>query len=57
MVTLKSGNSAVNKAERGAELRSFKIGEKEYIWQGNPEIWIDSVPILFPICGGLKDDK
>ena len=30
---------------------------KEYIWQSCKEIWGKSSPLLFPICGGLKDDK
>lgn len=46
-------------AERGAELQSLKSLEsgKEYIWEGNPDLWGKHAPILFPIVGALKDDK
>lgn len=41
----------------GAELCSIVNKEtgKEYIWQGNPDIWGNHAPILFPIVGGLKN--
>jgi len=41
---------------KGAEicsLKSVKSG-KEFIWEGNPEIWSGQAPILFPIVGALK---
>ena len=43
----------------GAELCSFKSkkSNKEYIWQANPEIWGSHAPVLFPIIGGLKNNK
>lgn len=42
----------------GAEICSFKSKKsgKEYMWQGNPEIWGSHAPVLFPIVGGLKED-
>ena len=43
--------------EMGAELKSLVYNATEYIWEGKPEIWGSSCPLLFPICGGLKDDK
>ncbi len=40
----------------GAELCSFKSKSSnlEYIWQGNPELWASTAPVLFPIIGALK---
>lgn len=40
----------------GAELWSLKSknNEREYIWQGLPEIWGGRAPILFPIVGQLQ---
>jgi galactose mutarotase-like enzyme len=29
----------------------------EQIWQPDPDYWMGQAPLLFPICGGLKDDK
>lgn len=45
--------------DMGAQLHSLKLKEndKEYIWQGNPQIWYGQAPILFPIIGQLIDDK
>lgn len=42
---------------RGAELLSVIKENKEKIWVGDPDVWDCHAPILFPICGGLKDDK
>lgn len=41
----------------GAEIKSVKGENGEYMWDGNPNVWSGQAPILFPICGGLKDDK
>ena len=41
----------------GAELISVKKNGIEKIWIGTPDVWPCHAPILFPICGGLKDDK
>ena len=57
MITIKNRFLTVNISEIGAEIKSIVCGGKEYIWEGKPEIWSGSCPLLFPICGGLKDDK
>ncbi len=44
-------------ALRGAELVSLQKNGKEYVWEGNPDIWAGHCPIVFPICGGLKNDR
>ena len=41
----------------GAEIQSVVKESKELIWEGNPDVWSGRAPVLFPICGGLKDDK
>lgn len=41
---------------KGAELNSIKSGEKEFIWNGNPEFWGKHSPVLFPIVGSLKNN-
>jgi galactose mutarotase-like enzyme len=41
---------------KGAQIKSVK-SDKEYMWEANPEIWGKSAPVLFPICGTLKDGK
>ncbi|MBQ2614539.1 MAG: aldose 1-epimerase family protein [Clostridia bacterium] len=42
---------------KGAELISVIKNGEEKIWQGDPSFWAGQAPLLFPICGGLKDDK
>lgn len=43
---------------KGAELISLKTDtEKELIWQADPKFWNKSSPILFPIVGGLKNNR
>ncbi len=45
--------------DMGAQLHSLKLKEngKEYIWQGNPDIWYGQAPVLFPVIGQLINDK
>ena len=40
----------------GAELSSFLLDKKEYIWQANPAVWNRHAPVLFPTVGRLKED-
>lgn len=41
----------------GAELKSLKKKDTdtEYMWEGNPEYWKRTSPVLFPIVGSLCD--
>jgi galactose mutarotase-like enzyme len=46
-------------ALKGAELQTLKSKTSglEYIWDGNPKDWAKHSPVLFPIVGGLKENK
>ena len=57
MIKLKNEFLTVTINEKGAEIKSIVYGGTEYIWEGRPDAWASSCPLLFPICGGLKDDK
>ncbi len=57
MITLKNEFITAQISEKGAELSSIKYNDFEYIWEADPDVWGSSSPVLFPICGGLKDDK
>ncbi len=57
MITLKNEFLRAEISETGAEIKSIKLGDTEQIWRGAPEVWKSSCPLMFPICGGLKDDK
>ena len=57
MVVLKNEKAVLKINERGAEMKSFTVDSVEYLWVGDPNFWAASAPHLFPIAGGLKDDK
>lgn len=57
MVTIKNSEISVSIAKRGAEIQSIKRGGIEYMWSRDPQFWTGSAPIMFPICGGLKNGK
>ncbi|MBQ9760697.1 MAG: aldose 1-epimerase family protein [Clostridia bacterium] len=57
MITLKNEFITAHINEAGAELKSLVYNGTEQIWEGKPEVWDSSCPLLFPICGGLKDDR
>ena len=57
MIEIRNRKMTAKIDEFGAELKSLVFGETEYIWEGIEGIWTGSSPILFPICGGLKEDR
>lgn len=57
-VIIENDNLKVQISTLGAEMRSVQNKDgKEYLWSGDPSIWGSVAPILFPICGGLKENK
>ncbi len=56
MVVLNNGIIKVEIVETGAEIRRVTVNGEERFYDGNPEFWTGVAPVLFPICGGLKDD-
>ncbi|MBO4693135.1 MAG: aldose 1-epimerase family protein [Clostridia bacterium] len=57
MITLSYNDTKAEISNIGAQLRSLKLKNIEYIWQPDKNIWNESAPVLFPICSGLKDDE
>lgn len=57
MITIRNEYLTASFNEVGAELKSLICANTQYIWEGKAEIWGGSCPLLFPICGGLKNDK
>ncbi|MBQ3119206.1 MAG: aldose 1-epimerase family protein [Clostridia bacterium] len=57
IITISNGIISASINTFGAELISLKKGDFENIWQGNPDIWSGHAPILFPVCGRLRDEK
>ncbi len=54
--TLKAGNTEATFDTLGATLVSLKHDNLEYMWQGDPAYWSGQSPVMFPICGSLRDD-
>jgi galactose mutarotase-like enzyme len=59
LYSLENDKLCVQVRSYGAELRSIKerADETEYLWDGNPQWWKYSFPVLFPIVGKLQDGK
>lgn len=57
-IELKSASLEVVISTLGAELQSIKsVNGTDFLWTGDGEVWDSHAPILFPICGTLKQDK
>ncbi len=57
IITLKNGNLTVDISTKGAEIQKIEKNGVNYLWSGDPAVWTGKAPILYPICGGLRDDK
>lgn len=58
MITLKCGESTALIDQMGAQMRSFRGNDgREVMWQGDPTVWEDTSPVLFPVCGTPKNGK
>ena len=55
--TLKYRNVEIGVLSKGAELSSYKVNGKEFMWDRRPEFWAASSPVLFPFVGVIKDGK
>ena len=55
--TLENNNYSLTVDSFGAELKSAKYNNDEYLHIGDEVYWKRSSPVLFPIVGKLKDNK
>ena len=51
---LRSGSLTARIDPLGAELRSLRRDEDEFLWQDKSKVWPHSAPLLFPFVGRLK---
>lgn len=57
-ISLKCGASTAVIQRKGAQMISFKGNDgREVLWQGDPVVWEDISPVLFPVCGTPKDGQ
>ncbi len=57
LTTITNGNLSATIDSAGTQLMSVKLGEGEYLWQGDERYWARRAPVLFPIVGCLRDGR
>lgn len=57
MVNLKNNIMSVDIDTHGAEIKRITVNGEDRQWSGDPDVWEGTAPVLFPMCGGLRDDK
>lgn len=56
--TLSNGEISVSFTSLGGTITSIKDAAGiEYLWQADEAYWTGQAPILFPICGSIRDNK
>ncbi len=53
-VIIRSGSATAEIALLGAEARRWSVAGNELLWPGDPEIWNQISPILFPVVGATN---
>ena len=57
-IQLRCGGYTAQIQQSGAQIASFKGPDgRERIWQADPDVWPQHAPVLFPVCGSVKDDQ
>jgi galactose mutarotase-like enzyme len=54
-ITLRHGGSSARIAPQGAEAREWRVAGRDLLWPGDPAIWPQISPILFPVVGWTRD--
>lgn len=55
---IKNNDLTIGISTKGAEMQYVNgKGGTEFLWYGDESVWGGRAPVMFPICGGLKDDK
>jgi galactose mutarotase-like enzyme len=56
-ITLTHGDARATIALLGAEARQWRIAGRELLWPGDPAIWSDISPILYPVVGWTRNSE
>jgi galactose mutarotase-like enzyme len=56
-VTLTHGQARATIALKGAEVRTWRVAGRDLLWRGDPAIWADISPILYPVVGWTRDGE
>ncbi len=57
IVKLESGGSFAEIACRGAELKRWQVGGRDWLHDGAADWWARTAPLLFPVVGKSRGDK
>ncbi len=55
VIELSHGGASAEIALAGAEARAWRVGGRDLLWPGDPAIWGQTSPILFPVVGWTRD--
>jgi galactose mutarotase-like enzyme len=56
-ITLADGDGQATIALLGGEARQWRIAGRDLLWPGNPAIWRDISPILYPVVGWTRNGE
>ena len=57
-VSLRYGDCRAEVLLRGGQICSLRGSDgREAIWQADPAVWPQHAPVLFPVCGSVKNDQ
>ena len=56
-ITLTHGDAQATIALLGAEARTWRVAGRELLWPGDPAIWPDISPILYPVVGWTRNGE
>ena len=54
-ITLSKGEARATIALSGAEARRWQVAGRDLLWPGDPAIWAEISPILYPVVGWTRD--
>ena len=58
MIDLKYHDTTARIQTKGAQIASFRGPDgREVIWQADPAVWAQHAPVLFPVCGSVRNGK
>ena len=57
-IELKYGKTTAKVRTKGAQIVSFRGADgREVLWQADPAVWPQHAPVLFPVCGSVRDGQ
>ena len=57
-IFLQYGSTRAEVQLRGAQMASFRGPDgREVMWQADPAVWAQHAPVLFPVCGSVRNER